>query len=205
MSFTLILASSSPYRKAQLGQLLGEHFRCEAPDINESPLDGESAEALATRLSREKARAVANRPLSVNPQQSRLIIAGDQSASCQGRLLQKPGSEELAKEQLAFCSQKEVTFYSGLCLFSPEKNWLHVDCTLTSVRFRKLNKAEIAAYVQREYVLDCAGSFKCEGLGISLFESITSTDPSALIGLPLISLNRLLIEAGFNPLLENAT
>jgi len=147
-------------------------------------------ESMVGRLAEAKARDVARgHPGS-------WVIGADQAASLGGRALGKPLSADRAVEQLLRCSGQQVVFHTALCLVSPagiESG--HLDTT--TVRFRVLEDAEIRRYVAAEQVLDCAGSFKCEGLGISLFESIGSGDPTALVGMPLIGLCRLLREAGF--------
>ncbi len=124
------------------------------------------------------------------------MIGSDQVAERDGLILDKPGTVERARAQLAACSGRKVHFHTALCLLDTRsgQDRIHVDHTL--VCFRSLDATEIARYVEREQPLDCAGSFKCEGLGISLFERIDNEDPSALIGLPLIALARLLREAG---------
>ena len=124
------------------------------------------------------------------------MIGSDQVAELDGRILDKPGAAERAHAQLTASSGHEVHFHTALCLMDTcdGRRYTHVDHT--RVRFRTLNAAEITRYIEREQPLDCAGSFKCEGLGISLFEAIDTHDPSALIGLPLIALARLLREAG---------
>ncbi len=189
----LILASSSRYR-ASLLERLGLHFAAEAPDVDETAAPGESPVALVERLSLEKARAVAAR------HEQALVIGSDQLASLDGEILGKPGTEERAIEQLSALSGRTVTFLTGLALVNAASGasaCLHVP---TPVRFRKLTEAMIVDYVRREQPLDCAGAFKSEGLGIALFESIGGDDPSALIGLPLISLCSLLAAEGVSVL-----
>lgn len=183
-SLKLVLASGSRYRAGQLSQL-GLTFEIARPDIDESPLTGESPAATALRLSEAKARAIASRyPFA-------WVIGSDQTADCAGEALGKPGSVSRACAQLERMSGKTVTFHSGLCLLGPDGQ-ARLASTPTEVKFRKLGQTEIEAYIRKEQPLDCAGSFKVEGLGISLFESIRSDDPSALIGLPLISLCNML-------------
>lgn len=186
----LVLASTSRYRRDLLTRLTSD-FRRVAPDIDESPLAEESPPDLAQRLAREKARVVA----AENP--GAIVIGSDQTADLDGRLLGKPHTVENACAQLAACSARRVTFHTGLCVIdarhAPHRVLVAQDTT--RVHFRELGAAEIARYVEREQPLDCAGSFKCEGVGIALFERIESEDPTALIGLPLIGLCRLLREA----------
>ncbi len=191
--FRLVLASGSAYRTGQLSQL-GLTFEAIRPNIDESPSPGEAPRATAARLSEAKARAVA----TLAP--AAWLIGSDQTADCDGCLVGKPGSAERACAQLEQMSGKTVLFHSGLCLLSPAGQ-ASVAVVTTEVRFRTLGANEIAAYIRKEQPLDCAGSFKVEGLGISLFEAIRSDDPSALIGLPLIRLCALLRQAGLNPTL----
>jgi septum formation protein len=189
----LVLASTSRYRKALLDRL-GLAFETMAPEVDESPLPGESPEGLVSRLSRAKAGAVAARL------ENALVIGSDQLAAVDGEVLGKPGTEENARAQLSRLSGKEVTFLTGLCLAraasgntDSKEDFALVE---TPVRFRQLSPAQIADYVAREQPLDCAGAFKSEGLGIALFERIGGDDPNALIGLPLIALCSMLEEAG---------
>ena len=185
----LILASSSPYRR-QLLERLGVAFVSISPDIDESPVPGENAEALAARLALAKAEAVA----AANP--GHLIIASDQVASLDGKVIGKSGSHQAAFAQLSNCSGRTVTFYTGLCLLNSRTNQ-HQLCTETySVQFRPLNPNQIERYLHREQPYDCAGSFKMEGLGISLFEKLSGDDPNTLIGLPLIRLIEFLSNEG---------
>lgn len=185
-----ILGSTSPYRAALLARLRPD-FEQRAPGTDEAPRPGEPPHQRALRLAIAKAQA-AGQGLH-----DALVIGSDQVAELDGMPLDKPGSVERACAQLAACSGRVVTFHTALCLLDTRDNHrrLHVD--RTTVHFRELDGAEIARYVDREQPLDCAGSFKCEGLGISLFVRIDSHDPTALIGLPLIALAQLLREAGF--------
>lgn len=189
----LLLASSSRYR-AQLLERLGLPFSCRSPDIDESSLPGENAQALVTRLSRAKAEAVASAAGDA------LVIGSDQVAVCEGRILGKPGTAERARAQLASLSGRHVDFLTGLSLLDPVSGHVQTTAVPTRVRFRTLTDAEIADYVAREQPLDCAGAFKSEALGIALFEAMESEDPTALIGLPLIALCDMLREAGCPPL-----
>ena len=191
----LVLASTSPYRRELLERITPK-FRAVAPQVDESAHDGESAAALGTRLAAAKARAIA----ATNP--GALVIGSDQVAECDGVRLGKPGNAERARDQLRACSGRSVIFHTAVCLcdtrHQPAHEYTAIDTT--RVVFRQLDAAEIARYVEHEAPLDCAGSFKCEGLGIGLFERIESDDPSALIGLPLIALCRMLREAGIAPI-----
>jgi len=185
----IVLASTSRYRAELLRRLLPQ-FGQSAPGTDESPLPDEPPAARALRLAVAKAEAVAREHPGA------LVIGSDQVAELDGRILDKPGNAERACAQLAASSGREVHFHTALCLFDSRDGRRRTHVDHTHVRFRELNAAEIARYVEREQPLDCAGSFKCEGLGISLFEAIDNHDPSALIGLPLIALARLLREAG---------
>lgn len=179
----LILASGSPYRRNQLKQL-GLNFECIPPNIDETPAANEQAEALARRLAEAKARhTILNHPES-------LVIGSDQTADLEGVILGKPHDAHRAAAQLSACAGKTVRFYTAIALLSSRMQQLEVICT--EVKFRQLTENQILTYIKKEEPLDCAGSFKCEGLGIALFEHIRSTDPSALIGLPLICLTRML-------------
>ncbi len=186
----LILASTSPYRQALLARL-GLPFDVARPEVDESPLTGETPEALAMRLAHAKARAVAAR----HP--ADWVIGSDQVAQLDGTALGKPGSFERAADQLAAASGKRVAFYTAVCLCRVADRQMLAMHDTTFVQFRSLDASEIERYLHAEQPYDCAGSFKAEGLGITLFDSIQSSDPTALVGLPLISLSRALREAGF--------
>jgi septum formation protein len=187
----LVLASTSPYRQQLLKQL-GMDFSCVTPGVDEHRQTGEDSAQTAQRLALEKAAAVfAQYPDAV-------VIGSDQVADLQGRSMGKPYSVEAAFAQLNTCSGQALMFYTGIAVVSPRG--ADVQVVTTQVRFRKLSEQQIRTYIKKEAALDCAGSFKCEGLGISLFESIQSDDPTALIGLPLISLTHLLLQHGLDPL-----
>jgi MAF protein len=185
----LILASTSPYRRALL-ERLGLPFDAIAPEVDETPLPDESPDALVARLSKAKSAAVAEKLTDA------LVIGSDQLAAVDGEILGKPGTEARAQEQLARLSGKEVTFLTGLCLTDTRTGTQQFELVTSPVRFRTLSAAQIADYVAREQPLDCAGAFKSEGLGIALFERIGGEDPNALIGLPLIALCGMLESAG---------
>lgn len=187
----LVLASTSRYRRELLARLTPD-FRCVAPQVDETAQTDESPAALAGRLALAKARTVAAKSPGA------IVIGSDQAADLAGRALGKPGSIENARAQLAACSGRSVAFHTAICVIDMHASNPRVLTAqdLTRVHFRKLDSAEIARYVEREYPLDCAGSFKCEGLGIALFERIETDDPTALIGLPLIALCKLLRELG---------
>lgn len=186
----LILASTSAYRRALL-ERLGLPFDTARPDVDETPLSDETPQALAVRLARAKAEAV------LDPGQPDLwVIGSDQVAELDEEPLGKPGSTARAEAQLRAMSGREVRFLTAVCLAGPGGRRLEA-LDVTTVHFRPLSNGEIARYVDRERPLDCAGSFKSEGLGITLFEAIENRDPTALVGLPLIATARLLREAGF--------
>jgi MAF protein len=192
----LILASSSPYR-AELLRKLGLPFDTLAPDIDEAARPSERPESLVLRLAEEKASAVAQRGGHA------LVIGSDQVAVSEGEILGKPGTEERAQAQLARLSGRAVLFHTGLCLLDAESGHAQTTVVTTAVTFRTLTGEEIRDYVARERPVDCAGSFKSEGLGIALFEAIEGPDPNALVGLPLIELCRMLRAAGVNVLGRN--
>ncbi|OOG56717.1 Maf family nucleotide pyrophosphatase [Rhodanobacter sp. C03] len=189
LSPRLVLGSTSRYRAELLRRLTTDFEQC-APGTDESALAGETPVARALRLAIAKAEAAAD------GQQGALVIGSDQVAELDGLILDKPGTAARAHAQLTACSGREVHFHTALCLLDTRSGHRHTHVDHTHVRFRTLSAAEITRYIEREQPLDCAGSFKCEGLGISLFEAIDNRDPSALIGLPLIALARLLREAG---------
>ena len=193
-SVDLVLASTSRYRRELLARI-APHSRQLAPHVDEAALPGETPMALAARLAEAKARAVAAQCPGA------LVIGSDQVADLAGRILGKPGSVQDAHAQLAASAGCEVVFHTAICLLDSRIEPAHVysEVDITHVFFRALDGAEIARYVEREAPLDCAGSFKAEGLGITLFERIESADPTALIGLPLIALCRLLRAAGITP------
>lgn len=182
-SAQLVLASSSPYRKKLL-QRLQLPFTTLSPDIDETPLSNEHPIDYVKRLAREKAQAGA----AISKTTNTLLIGSDQTLVLDGAILGKPGSVERAQTMLSRCSGKSVFFYCGYCLWHSEQGELKTDMVPTEVCFRELNHDEIARYIEREPALDCAGSFKSETLGISLFSALRSDDPTALIGLPLISI-----------------
>ncbi|AKJ42207.1 Maf family protein [Pragia fontium] len=189
----LILASTSSYRQALL-EKLGLPFSCMAPEIDETPLQQESAQELVMRLANEKAKAIAAK----NPQS--LVIGSDQVCVLNHKITGKPLNRENAIAQLTEASGHCITFYTGLCLYNGNNGQIDTICELFKVHFRQLTSVEIAAYVDKEQPWYCAGSFKSEGLGITLFERLEGRDPNTLIGLPLIALNQMLIQQGINPL-----
>lgn len=185
----LVLASTSRYR-AELLARLRLPFDSARPEVDETPRPGEPPASLALRLAAAKARAIAALHADA------VVIGSDQVASCDGRALGKPGTREAAIAQLQAMSGREAVFLTAVAVAAPGGG-LDTALDTTTVRFRPLSDDEIARYVDAERPLDCAGSFKCEGLGIALFEAIESRDPTALVGLPLIATARLLRGAGF--------
>lgn len=193
MTKPLLLASSSPFRRALL-ERLGLAFSSASPDIDETRRDGEPVEQLVKRLSEAKARALAR----THP--DALIIGSDQVACIDERVLGKPGTRERAIEQLSMASGRTLTFLTGLCLLNASSGRAQVICEPFRAHFRSLTRAEIEGYLDREEPYNCAGSFKSEGLGIALFERLEGDDPNALIGLPMIRLIGLLRNEGLDPL-----
>ena len=186
-----MLASSSPYRRQLLARLKVA-FVCQAAAIDECPRPHETPTALVERLSLEKARAVA-------PQfAAKLVIGSDQVAIVADEILGKPGTAARAREQLSRASGSSVRFFTGLCVLDSASGRHDVATVTCNVRFRRLSKAQISTYVALEQPLDCAGSFKAEGLGIALFERLDSPDPTAIAGLPLITLVSMLAARGFD-------
>lgn len=178
----LVLASGSRYR-AELLQRLKLPFSQISPDIDETGKPGETPINLATRLAVEKAAAVHS--LTSEPA---FIIASDQVASLGSERLRKPGSVEAAQRQLREMNGQSVDFFTSLCLLDTTTGEQFAALDHTSAQLRTLTEPEIHRYIASDLPLDCAGSFKVESLGITLFESIDSKDPTALIGLPLIAL-----------------
>lgn len=185
----LVLASTSPFRQALLARL-GLEFAIVSPLVDEAPAPNEAPEHLVGRLSEAKARAGAAEVGDA------LVIGSDQVALVEGDILGKPGSRMNAVKQLARLSGRAVTFLTGLCLFNSQAQRLQSDIVRFRVIFRELDAAQIDRYVAREQPFNCAGSFKSEGLGITLFERMEGHDPTALIGLPLIRLTTMLREEG---------
>ncbi len=191
----LILASTSPYRRALL-ERLRLPFSVEAPGVEEASRPDEAPGALAARLAAEKADAVAGRHPGA------IVIGSDQVAECGGRPLGKPGTAERAREQLAAASGTTVVFHTAVALLHADGRTRERHTDLTRVRFRRLSAAEIARYVALDAPIDCAGSFRSEGLGAALFEAVESSDPTALVGLPLVWVAAALARAGLNPLAD---
>lgn len=183
----LVLASTSPYRRELLGRLRLP-FDTVRPEVDETPLADEAPDALALRLAAAKAAAV----LVLRP--AARVIGSDQVADFEGVALGKPGNREAAIAQLAAMSGHTVAFHTAVAVATHDAVATALDTTL--VRFRSLGRDEIERYIDLEQPFDCAGSFKSEGLGISLFDAIESRDPTALVGLPLLHTARLLRESG---------
>jgi septum formation protein len=185
----LVLASTSPYRR-QLLERFGQRFTVAAPEVDESSLPGETPIDLVNRLARAKAEVVARR----NPRS--IVIGSDQVAVFGREIIGKPGNPERCIEQLKAVSGQRLTFHTAVHVIQSDSgsNDSHLD--ITTVHFRKLSAEEITRYVARERPVNCAGGFKAEGLGITLFDRIDSQDPTALIGLPLIWLSAALRKAG---------
>lgn len=185
----LVLASSSPYRKALL-ERLGIAFDVAVPHVDERPLRGEAPRDTALRLSGLKAQAVRA------AHRDALIIGSDQVALAEGRLLGKPGEHTSALRQLRALSGKSAEFHTAVTLLDAANSQTQSRIVPCTVLFRKLDDARIESYLRREQPYDCAGSAKIEGLGIALVARIDTEDPTALIGLPLIALTEMLERAG---------
>lgn len=190
----LILASTSRYRRELLGRL-ALPFEVEAPGVDEAGRPGEPPQAMVLRLAAEKAAAVSRR----HPEA--LVIGSDQAATLDGRTaIGKPGGRERAREQLRAASGRTMQFHTALCVMRQSDGFDERADVVTRVRFRRLDDAEIERYLEIEQPWDCAGAAKVEGLGIALLEAIEGDDPTALVGLPLIALARMLRGAGMPPL-----
>ncbi|MCE1185262.1 MAG: Maf family nucleotide pyrophosphatase [Rhodocyclales bacterium] len=189
MPMKIVLASTSVYRR-ELLQRFGLPFETARPDIDESPLPDESPRATAERLAIEKARAVADQFPDA------LIIGSDQVAYMDEMRFGKPGTVERAVAQLSAMSGRSVIFHTALALLNTRTGQYQLEGVPTEVRFRTLSQEEIVRYVDKERPLDCAGSAKSEGLGITLLDALAGEDPNALVGLPLIALARMLRHEG---------
>ncbi|MDP3845429.1 MAG: nucleoside triphosphate pyrophosphatase [Pseudomonas sp.] len=185
----LALASSSPYRRELLSRLQLP-FSWSAPAIDETHQPNESAETLVRRLAQEKAQALAG------DFTQHLIIGSDQVAVLNGQIIGKPHDFVRAKAQLQAASGASVTFLTGLALLNSTTNTWQIDCIPFTVHFRRLSEASISRYLEAEQPFDCAGSFKAEGLGVSLFRATEGTDATSLVGLPLIRLVDMLLNEG---------
>ena len=189
---TLVLASSSPYRKELLSRL-GLPFETHSPDIDESASKQETPQQLVQRLAVNKAKAVE----STYPHA--LIIGSDQVAVLEGVIVGKPTDHHDAVKQLSDASGKQVNLYTGLCLYNARSGAVQHAVETYSVQFRKLTLDQIERYLERDKPYDCAGSLKSESLGIALLQSLEGNDPNTLIGLPLIRLTDMLLKEGVSP------
>ncbi|MEO7010580.1 MAG: Maf family nucleotide pyrophosphatase [Caldimonas sp.] len=189
----LVLASTSRYRRELLARLRLP-FDVESPEVDETPQGGERPAELAQRLAAAKAHAVAAR----NP--AAVVIGSDQVADLDGLCIGKPGNHERATEQLRAMSSRTVVFHTAIAVLCRERGFAESAIVPVTVRFRTLTDTEIESYLRAEQPYDCAGSAKCETLGIALLEAIESDDPTALVGLPLIKTCDLLRRAGIDPL-----
>ena len=190
----LILGSTSPYRRELLSRLR-RPFEVHAPRVDETPLPGEQPAALACRLALAKARAVA----AVH--RDAVVIGSDQVADLDGTPVGKPGTHERAVLQLRAMSGRRIVFQTAVAVVRPGTGYERALIAPVGVRFRTLSEVEIEHYLRTEQPYDCAGSAKCETLGIALLDAIESDDPTALVGLPLIRTCALLREAGIDPLI----
>ncbi|MBZ9613722.1 Maf family protein [Rheinheimera maricola] len=191
----LYLASTSKYRQQLLAKLT-TRFHTAKPNVDEAPLTNESAELLVRRLAIAKAQAIA---VGLD---TGLVIGSDQVAQFNGNIIGKPHTAQNALAQLRSFSGNTVTFLTGLALVNAHSGNIQAIVEPFNVSFRTLTDSEIIAYIDKEQPLDCAGSFKSEGLGISLFSKLSGDDPNSLIGLPLIQLNQMLLNEGVNVLLK---
>jgi len=189
----LILGSTSRYRR-ELLERLRLPFDVHAPEVDETPLIGESPATLAQRLALAKAQAVA----AAHP--TAIVIGSDQVADLDGVPIGKPGTHERATEQLRAMRGRNIVFQTAVAVVRRDTGYVGTALAPVTVRFRDLNDAEIEHYLRTEQPYDCAGSAKCETLGIALLEAIDSDDPTALVGLPLIRTSALLRAAGLDPL-----
>ena len=186
----LILASTSPFRKAILDKLEVD-FITASPETDETALPNETPQQLVERLSIAKAKAVADKV------DGALVIGSDQVSVIDGEIIGKPHTHENAVKQLQNASGKTVTFYTGLCLYNATTQQYQSDVVPYDVVFRKLSDEQIESYLKKEEPYNCAGSFKSEGLGIVLFEKLVGDDPNTLMGLPLIRLVKMLEQENF--------
>ena len=192
MHTRLVLASSSPYRRALL-ERLGLPFEVIVPSVDERELPGETAERMALRLAESKARAV-------SPSNAALVIGSDQVAEVEGVKLGKPGDHENAVRQLRQVRGKRIVFHTAICLANTAAGRMQLADVTTTVQFRPYTDEQIERYLVRERPYDCTGSARIEGLGIALIETVSSDDPTALIGLPLMQLVTMLANEGINAL-----
>lgn len=191
----ILLASTSRYRRELLARL-GLEFDVADPRVDETPRPGETAPELVARLAEAKARSGAS------GLDAGLVIGADQVAVLDGDILGKPGNAEANRRQLERAAGRRVEFHTGICLLAVSECRARVEVVPFTVEFRALSREQIAAYVERERAFDCAGGFRCEGLGSALFARLEGSDPSALMGLPLLRLTAMLADEGVDVLLE---
>ncbi len=194
----LILASTSPYRAALLDRL-GLAYEVRGSAADETAAADEAPDALARRLADQKARAVA----AALQSHEAVVIGADQTAALDRTLLRKPGSRATALAQLTACRGRSVSFYTAVTIIDCRTNDARHHMDTTEVRFAQRSDAELERYIELEQPLDCAGSFKAEGLGIALFEAVATSDPTAIVGLPLIWVASTLRDLGLSALLPN--
>jgi septum formation protein len=199
-SAQLVLGSTSRYRRELLSRLRLP-FEVRSPKVDETPWPGETPAALSERLALAKAQAVAAAWLTEHPGADPVVIGSDQVADLDGECIGKPGNHERATAQLRAMRGRSVVFHTSVAVVRPACGKAAVRRVPVTVRFRALNDAEIETYLRLEAPYDCAGSAKCETLGIALLAAIESDDPTALIGLPLIATTDLLRQAGLDPLM----
>lgn len=188
-NYQLVLASTSPFRQ-QLLKKLDIPFITAQPNCDETPQTNESPEALVQRLAEQKARSCVVKTPS-------LVVGSDQVCVIDGQIVGKPHTKQKAVEQLMSQSGKAITFYTGLALYNSETQKSQVTLDTFTVHFRQLKQQMVERYVEKEMPLNCAGSFKSEGLGIALFDKLEGDDPNTLVGLPLIRLIQLLENESF--------
>ncbi len=188
-NYQLVLASTSPFRQQLLAKL-DIPFVTAKPDCDETPLENETPETLVIRLAEQKARSCIIETPS-------LVIGSDQVCVIDNQIIGKPHTREKAIEQLLSQSGKAITFYTGLALFNSSTQKSQVVLDKFTAHFRQLTQTMVESYVDKEMPLNCAGSFKSEGLGIALFEKLEGDDPNSLVGLPLIQLIKLLENESF--------
>jgi septum formation protein len=186
----ILLASSSRYRQGLLDRFLND-YQTVSPDIDESPYENETPEELARRLARTKAETVSK------SNRNALIIGADQLAVLNGEVLGKPGDHEKAVEQLLAASGHSVAFLTAVCVLDPETRRRYEHMDRTTVRFRRFDRRLADFYLHHDKPYDCAGSFRIEGAGFVLFESVQTDDPTALVGVPMIWLAGTLRELGY--------
>ena len=191
----IVLASSSKYRKSLLTPLFPK-LSCISPNVDESILGNEAAEEYVSRLAHEKSKAVADNAVGS------IVIGADQCAEFEGRIITKPNNHAAAFKQLQHASGKQVNFYTGLCVINSDTHNKQICCEKYSVTFRILSEQQIENYLIKDKPYNCAGSFKIEGLGITLFEHLQGDDPNTLIGLPVIKLITMLNNEGVTALID---